>query len=77
VTPRDRKRDPHQCGACGARFDVTYFDDRRGSRDVGSTLVEVPCPACGRPRSVALPVGAEKTLLVEIDEAEADEGGGG
>jgi len=26
---------------------------------------------------MALPVGAEKTLLVEIDEAGADEGGGG
>jgi len=26
---------------------------------------------------MALPVGAEKTLLVEIDEAEPDEGGGG
>jgi hypothetical protein len=24
-----------------------------------------------------LPVGAEKTLLVEIDESESDEGGGG
>jgi hypothetical protein len=77
VTPRDRKRDPHQCGECATRFDVTYFDERRGSRDVGSALVEVPCPACGRPRSVALPVGAEKTLLVEIDESESDEGGGG
>jgi hypothetical protein len=77
VTPRDRKRDPHQCGECATRFDVTYFDDRRGSRDVGPALIEVSCPACGRPRSVALPVGAEKTLLVEIDEAESDEGGGG
>jgi hypothetical protein len=77
VTPRDRKRDPHQCGACGTRFDVTYFDDRRGSRDVGSALVEVPCPTCRKPRSMALPVGAEKTLVVEIDEAGADEGGGG
>ena len=67
MTARERKRDPHQCGACGTRFDVTYFDDRRGSRDVGSALVEVPCPVCERPRSMALPV----------DEAEADEGGGG
>jgi hypothetical protein len=77
VTVRERKRNPHQCGACGTRFDVTYFDERGGSRDVGTALVEVPCPGCGRPRSMALPVGAEKTLLVEIDEAETDEGGGG
>jgi DNA-directed RNA polymerase subunit RPC12/RpoP len=77
VTPRERKRDPHECSACGTRFDVTYFDDRRGSRDAGSTLAEVACPTCGRARSMALPMGAEKTLLVEIDETEADEGGGG
>jgi hypothetical protein len=77
VTARERKRDPHQCGACGTRFDVTYFDDRRGSRDLGSALVEVPCPTCGRLRSIALPVGTEKTMIVEVDEAEADEGGGG
>jgi hypothetical protein len=77
VTARERKCDPHQCGACDTRFAVTYFDDRRGSRDLGSALVEVPCPACGKPRSVALPVGAERTLVVELDEAEADEGGGG
>jgi hypothetical protein len=74
---RERKRDPHRCAACGAQFDVAYFDDRRGSRDVGSSFVEVACPACGKPRSVALPIGAEKTLLVEINEADADEGGGG
>lgn len=77
MTQRERKRDPHQCVACGTRFDVAYFDDRRGSRDDGSFLVDVPCPACGKLRSVTLPVGAEKTLLVEIEEAEADEGGGG
>lgn len=77
MTVRVRKRDPHRCAACDIRFNVTYFDDRRGSRDVGSGLVEVPCPACGRPRSVALPVGAEKTLVVEVDETDADEGGGG
>jgi hypothetical protein len=58
------------------RFDVTYLDDRRGSRE-GSGLVEVPCPRCGKPRSVTLPAGSEKTLLVEINETEADEGGGG
>jgi hypothetical protein len=76
VTERDRKRDPHQCAACGVRFEVTYLDDRRGSREA-SGLVEVPCPRCGKLRSVTLPVGAEKTLLVEINETEADEGGGG
>jgi len=77
MTERERKRDPHQCAACGARFDVAYFDDRRGSRNIGASLVEVRCPTCGKPRSVSLPMGAENTLLVELDEAEADEGGGG
>lgn len=76
MTVRERKREPHRCAACGIRFSVTYFDDRRGSRDVGAGLVEVPCPACGRARSVALPVGAEQTLVVEVDETDADEGGG-
>ena len=77
MTARQRKSDPHQCAACGTRFEVTYFDDRRGSRDTGTALVEVPCPSCGKPRSVALPIGADKTLVVEVDEAEPDEGGGG
>jgi len=74
---RQRKSDPHQCAGCGTRFEVTYFDDRRGSRDVGSALVEIPCPTCRKPRSMALPIGAEKTVVVEVDEAEPDEGGGG
>jgi hypothetical protein len=77
MTQRERKRDPHQCGACGVRFEVAYFDDRRGSRSAMSSLVEVACPACGKPKSVTLPMGAENTLLVESDEAEPDEGGGG
>jgi hypothetical protein len=77
MSERERRHAPHQCAACGTRFDVSYFDDRRGPRDLGSALIEIPCPACGKPRSVAMPVGAEKTVSVEIDEAEADEGGGG
>jgi hypothetical protein len=77
MTERERKRDPHQCGGCGARYDVAYFDDRRGSRAFGSSLIEVHCPACGKAHSVTLPMGAENTLLVELDEAESDEGGGG
>ena len=76
---RARKSEPHRCPACGAAFDVTYFDDRTGVRSLlPMTTTEAACPACGRARSVALPAGAESTLAVELREgAEADEGGGG
>jgi hypothetical protein len=79
TAPRERKRDPHHCAGCGADFEVAYYDDRRaGPRAAASpVLAEVPCPRCRSPRSVSLPAGAERTLLVELDEGEADEGGGG
>lgn len=72
---RDRKRDPYTCAACGARFEVTYFDDRAESVP---TLHDVGCPQCGRAKSITLPVAAERTLQVELDDsgAEADEGAG-
>jgi hypothetical protein len=76
---RARKSEPHLCPDCGAAFDVTYYDDRTGVRSqLPLTTTEAACPSCGRPRSVALPAGAERTLAVELREGtEADEGGGG
>jgi hypothetical protein len=76
ATPaRDRKRDPHTCAGCGGRFDVTYLDDRA---DSVPTLHDVDCPRCGRGKSITLPLAAERTLQIEIDDAEvqADEGAG-
>jgi hypothetical protein len=76
---RVRKSDPHRCPACGAGFEVTYFDDRVGERALlPMTIARAACPACGHSRSISLPAGAERTLLVELSEGvEADEGGGG
>lgn len=76
---RERKVDPHHCGDCGAEFEVEYFDDRKaGPRAAAApVLAVVPCPRCGRPRSVSVPAGAERTLVVELEEGEPDEGGGG
>ena len=72
---RERKRDPHTCAGCSAQFDVAYFDDRADSAPV---LQDVPCPRCGKPKSIALPQGAERTLVVELDDGavKAEEGGG-
>ena len=75
---RERKRDPHHCLDCGVDFDVEYYDDRKADRATAApVLVDVPCPRCGKPRSVSLPAGSERTLVVEQDEGEAEEGGGG
>jgi hypothetical protein len=76
---RERKRDPHHCADCGADFDVEYFDDRRAGQRAAAApvLIDVHCPRCGKPRSVSVPSGAERTLVVGLDEGEADEGGGG
>jgi hypothetical protein len=76
---RARKSEPHRCPACGAAFDVTYFDDRSGPRaQLPMITAEAACPDCGRTRSVALPAGSERTLAVEpLDGVEADEGEGG
>ncbi|HEY3119427.1 MAG TPA: hypothetical protein VGL15_02310 [Vicinamibacteria bacterium] len=77
---RERKRAPHLCGACGSRFEVCYFDDRQDDmQEPTGSLIEVHCPHCGKPKTVSVPRGAERTVLIEpVDEdAEADEGGGG
>lgn len=76
---RARKSEPHSCPECGVAFDVTYLDDRVGARaQLPRTTTAARCPACGSPRSVSLPAGAEHTLQVELSEgAEVDEGGGG
>jgi hypothetical protein len=79
TAPRERKRDPHHCAECGADFGVEYYDDRRAAPRAAAppVVTEVACPGCGRPRSVSVPAGAERTVVVELDEGEADEGGGG
>jgi hypothetical protein len=76
---RERKREPHHCADCGADFEVEYFDDRRAGERAAAppVLVEVSCPRCRKPKSVSIPAGSERTLVVEVDEGEADEGGGG
>ncbi len=76
---RDRKRDPHHCLGCGVAFDVSYYDDRVDDRVARPPLpYDVRCPRCGHAKSISLPFGAERTLVVEVDEvAEVDEGGGG
>ena len=75
ATVRERKRDPYTCAGCGARFDVAYFDDRA---DSPPSLQDVGCPSCGRLKSISLPQGAERTLLVELDEdGDVEDGGGG
>jgi hypothetical protein len=60
---RERKRDPHRCLGCAAGFEVAYFDDRADERAaLHEVLVDVPCPGCGRTKSVSVPAGAERTL---------------
>ena len=75
---RERKRDPHHCVDCGADFEVAYYDDRTGERAaLAPVIAQAPCPDCGKPATVSLPAGAERTLVVEPLEGEAEEGGGG
>ena len=76
---RERKRDPHRCAGCGTAFEVTYFDDRASDRTTLPPLpVDVACPVCGRAKSLTVPAGSERTIVVERDDGEdADEGGGG
>jgi hypothetical protein len=76
---RERKRDPHRCATCSTLFEVTYFDDRASDRTTLPALpVDVACPQCGRAKSIMVPAGAERTIVVERDEdGEAEEGGGG
>jgi hypothetical protein len=77
---RERKRSPHRCD-CGEAFEVCYFDDRRDpSRDGDPVTVEVSCPHCGRAKTLAVPAGSERTVVVEAVPAghdDVDEGEGG
>ena len=70
---RERKRNPHRC-ECGSAFDVCYFDDRRDpTRDREAVTVQVECPACGRPKTLCLPEGADRTVVVEASALSADD----
>ena len=70
---RERKRNPHRC-ECGAAFDVCYFDDRRDpERDREAVTVQVACPACGRPKTLCVPDGADRTVIVEASPLSADD----
>jgi len=70
---RERKRSPHRCD-CGQSFDVCYYDDRLDpSRDGDPVDVQVACPACGRPKTLALPEGSDRTVVVESSEFADDE----
>ena len=54
---------------------MAYYDDRA---DSAPSLHDVGCPSCGRAKSISLPLGSERTLLVELDETGGDvEDGGG
>ncbi|HEY7412031.1 MAG TPA: hypothetical protein VII13_14885 [Vicinamibacteria bacterium] len=79
ATPtRERRRDPHRCKACGTAFEVTYFDDRRDARsELPPVLADVPCPRCGKTKSVTVPAGAERTLVIEPGGEVSETGGGG
>ncbi|HUG53152.1 MAG TPA: hypothetical protein VMR21_06105 [Vicinamibacteria bacterium] len=77
ATERERKRNPHRCD-CGAAFDVCYFDDRHDpARDGDPVTVEVGCPTCGLHKTVCVPDGSERTVVVEtstLAEDDVDEG---
>ena len=78
---RERKRSPHKC-ECGSAFDVCYFDDRQDpARDGELVTVHVSCPDCGRSKTLSLPDGSDRTVIVEPsaagDDDDVDEGFGG
>jgi hypothetical protein len=78
---RERKRSPHKC-ECGSAFDVCYFDDRQDPlRDSDQVTVHVSCPDCGRSKTLSLPDGSDRTVIVEPSalaaEDDIDEGLGG
>ena len=75
---RERKRSPHRC-ECGSSFDVCYFDDRRDPKRDGDPVdVQVACPICGRSKTLALPDGSDRTIVVEssafAEDDDPDEG---
>jgi hypothetical protein len=62
---RERKRSPHRC-ECGSGFDICYFDDRHDPlRDGDAVTVAVSCPHCGRSKTLSLPEGSDRTVVVE------------
>jgi hypothetical protein len=70
---RERKRSPHRC-ECGSGFDVCYFDDRRDpQRDREAVTVQVSCPTCGRSKTLCVPEGADRTVIVEASPSMADD----
>ena len=70
---RERKRSPHRC-ECGSAFDVCYFDDRRDPlRDREDVTLQVACPACGRSKTLCVPEGADRTVIVEASSIAADD----
>lgn len=72
TTVRERKVELHNC-TCGVRLEVAYFDDREGARAAATpVLSDVVCPECGKPKTLSLPAGAEKTVLVEAVEPSDD-----
>jgi hypothetical protein len=75
---RERKRNPHRC-ECGSAFDVCYFDDRHDPvRYADQVTVQVSCPDCGRSKTLSLPKGSDRTVVVETSaiaaEDDVDEG---
>jgi hypothetical protein len=76
--PRVRKKDPHTCPKCSTAFDVSYFDDRIGERSLlPLAIAKASCPSCGHSRTISLPAGAERTLVVEPSDGGQDDEGGG
>ncbi len=72
TTVRERKVELHNC-TCGARLEVGYFDDRRDARAAAApVLSDVACPECGKAKTLSLPAGAERTVLVEAVEPTDD-----
>ena len=70
---RERKRSPHRC-ECGSAFDVCYFDDRRDPvRDREAVTVQVSCPSCARSKTLCVPGGAERTVIVEASALSAED----
>jgi hypothetical protein len=70
---RERKRNPHRC-ECGSAFDVCYFDDRRDPlRDREGVTIQVSCPSCARSKTICVPEGADRTVIVEASPLSAED----
>ena len=70
---RERKRNPHRC-ECGSTFDVCYFDDRRDpERGSEADTIQVSCPACARSKTLCVPEGADRTVIVEASPLSAED----